>query len=103
MIELGVLKLAGSTSILNARSKVRQLGTELLLDPIAATRLAVATSQTARRLTASSVHPRIRVELVADAGARALHLVFEGWRTEPSKEPSEKDSRQNEQSRELKN
>jgi len=83
VIELGTLALHGSVSILNARAKIKQLAVAIGLGPVVATRLATATSETARRLVANGEQPTIRVGLVRQAAATSLELAFEGWRTDP--------------------
>jgi len=78
MIELGVIPVRGSSSATEARKKILDLALGLGMQEVAASRLAIATSEMARLLHRLGDRSRIRVAVVFDRAGRGLALGFEG-------------------------
>jgi len=77
MIALGVIPIRGLSSATEARKKVLRLALNLQLDEVTASRLAIATSEMARRLQRVGVASRIAVAVNFDGANAGLMLGFE--------------------------
>ena len=77
MIDLGRISLEHTSSVYDARRKIRQLADALGFDDIQGTRLATAVSEATRKLRGTGSPSWIRVALAVDATPPQLVLDFE--------------------------
>jgi signal transduction histidine kinase/DNA-binding response OmpR family regulator len=84
MIELGYIRLQHASAVHDARGKLRALAAALGYDDIETTRLAVATSEAARRLRADGGESRIGVGLQVDTAPKQLVIDFETRDAQPA-------------------
>ena len=77
MFELGTIRIKDEDSIVQARNKIRQLAEDLKFGPIAATRLATATSELSRSACRGGKECSIAVGIAREGEAFCLQLAFD--------------------------
>ena len=78
MIDLGTIAIGHAESAVDARNKIKSIVQLLTDDPIAATRLATATSEMCRSLLRGASPSHVAVAIDTNAGDSQLWLSFKG-------------------------